>query len=163
MNDTEPLYQLNGQIGGRKVTIRLWPDRLEWGSDRGVSGGKVALGVLTYGLSLLATGVKGNKDNYIAIPVTAITGVTITKNGMSGRLVQVQNSSRQAIEFAVTRGAAEEFKQAIHHAIQMNTGQPVLVAPTIADQIQQLTELYDAGILTETEYETKKAELLERL
>jgi len=36
-------------------------------------------------------------------------------------------------------------------------------APTVPEQLQQLAELRDKGIITAAEFETKKAQLLERM
>ena len=40
---------------------------------------------------------------------------------------------------------------------------PVAPAPDLADQIRKLSELRDAGILTEQEFNAKKADLLARM
>jgi hypothetical protein len=41
--------------------------------------------------------------------------------------------------------------------------QPVAAGPDITDQLRKLGELRDAGVVTNTEFESKKAELLGRL
>lgn len=51
--------------------------------------------------------------------------------------------------------------QAMNRPDQAPAPQPA--GPTIADQIQQLAQLRDAGHLTEMEFQTKKAELLSRM
>lgn len=43
------------------------------------------------------------------------------------------------------------------------TPQPLVPAPDLADQIRKLSELRDAGILTEQEFNAKKADLLARM
>lgn len=62
--------------------------------------------------------------------------------------------------------AFDELRSAIERAIA-ERGRPVAVAsPSAPDhlaQLRQLGELRDAGILTETEFEAKKAEILSRL
>jgi uncharacterized membrane protein YdbT with pleckstrin-like domain len=49
------------------------------------------------------------------------------------------------------------------HAAQPQYQAPVAAAPGLADQINQLAQLRDAGHLTEAEFQAKKAELLSRM
>lgn len=46
---------------------------------------------------------------------------------------------------------------------QVDAAQPAEALPSIADQIRQLAELKNAGILTQAEFDAKKTELLSRL
>ncbi|WP_217584537.1 hypothetical protein [Microbacterium sp. GbtcB4] len=62
--EPRPIIELESHIDGRNAKVRLWADRLEWERPRGVSDGKITAGVLTGGVSLLATGVKGAKDEH---------------------------------------------------------------------------------------------------
>lgn len=52
-----PLHEFTSHIQGKNAQVRIYPDRIEWEQKRGVSGGKLTAGVMTAGLSLLATGV----------------------------------------------------------------------------------------------------------
>jgi hypothetical protein len=49
------------------------------------------------------------------------------------------------------------------HAAQPQYQAPAATAPGLADQINQLAQLRDAGHLTEAEFQAKKAELLSRM
>ena len=40
---------------------------------------------------------------------------------------------------------------------------PAAAAPTVPEQLQQLADLRDRGVITAAEFETKKAQLLERM
>lgn len=55
-------------------------------------------------------------------------------------------------------------KRAAENAKSAATG-PIVHAPApdLADQIRKLAELRDQGVVSETEFQTKKAELLERM
>lgn len=76
--------------------------------------------------------------------------------------------ARQA-ENVVNFGSAkkEQFKQAAAIIRQMcnssNNQSATKTEPDIIEQIKKLAELKEAGILTEEEFNTKKAELLQRL
>jgi hypothetical protein len=176
-----PLYEVNSHIDGAKnAKVRLYQDRIEWERGRGVSGGKITAGVLTGGLSLLATGVKGGKDAYEMLPLKQITSVGNRKDGMLYHLVEVQTAGG-TVGFRVSREDAASFRQAI--LTQMQTAAaaasaPINVqvaaaaavveqsAPSGADhvaQLQQLAQLRDAGILTEDEFASKKQEILSRI
>jgi hypothetical protein len=43
------------------------------------------------------------------------------------------------------------------------TSAPVVAEPSVTDTLKQLGELHAAGVLTQEEFEAKKAELLSRL
>ncbi|WP_255572781.1 SHOCT domain-containing protein [Leucobacter tenebrionis] len=177
----QPLYEAVSHIDGKNATVRLWPDRIEWERKRGVSGAKVTAGVMTAGLSMLATGVKGGKDAYDMVLLEHITNVSNRKDGMLYHLVEVQTASGGAINtiaFRVSRDEAAQFRQAILSAIQehkagsstqvnVNVAQQTTTAapaaPDAAAQLQQLAGLRDAGILSEAEFEAKKTEILARM
>ena len=176
-----PLYQVTSHIDGAKnAKVRLYQDRIEWERGRGVSGAKVTAGLLTGGLSLLATGVKGGKDAFEMLPLQQITSVSNRKDGMLYHLVEVQTAGG-TVAFRVSRDDAATFRQAILTQIQVRATTPVAVQVTTATvveaapaaaaaatpdymaQLQQLAQLRDAGILTDDEFAAKKEEILSRM
>lgn len=178
----QPLYQAVSHIDGKNAMVRLWPDRIEWERKRGVSGAKITAGVMTGGLSMLATGVKGGKDAYDMLLLEHVTNVSNRKDGMLYHLVEVQTASGGAVNtigFRVSRDEAADFRQAILNAIQarkagsatqvnVTVAQPTAApapatAPDHAAQLQQLAGLRDAGVLTDEEFAAKKAEILARM
>ncbi|WP_374460767.1 SHOCT domain-containing protein [Microbacterium sp.] len=180
----EPIIELVSHIEGKNAKVRLWPDRLEWERPRGVSGGKITAGVMTGGLSLLATGVKGGKDEHDMVLLKHVTNVTSRKDGLMYYAVEVQTSSGAAINsvtFRVSKDEAAQFRAAILNAMQEQEAKasaPIVVnapapsatpspapaaAPDLTAQLQQLASLRDAGILTEEEFAAKKAEILARM
>lgn len=174
--DDVPLYEIVSHIDGKNATVKLWPDRIEWERGRGVSGGKITAGVLTGGLSLLATGVKGGKDAYEMLPLDQITSVSNRKDGMLYHLVEVQTAGG-TVGFRVNRDNAASFRKAILDLMQTRAAAPVTVqvanaapehpavaaAPDHVAQLHQLAQLRDAGILTDDEFGIKKQEILSRM
>lgn len=174
--DDVPLYEIVSHIDGKNAKVKLWPDRIEWERGRGVSGGKITAGVLTGGLSLLATGVKGGKDAYEMLPIDQITSVGNRKDGMLYHLVEVQTAGG-TVGFRVNRDDAAAFRQAILNLMQARAATPMQVhvanaapeQPAVAaaadhvGQLQQLAQLRDSGILTDEEFVAKKQEILSRM
>jgi Short C-terminal domain len=178
-NDEEqPLYEIMASNEGKNARVRLWPDRLEWEKSRGISGAKVIAGLATSGLSLLATGIRGNKDAFDMLPLSAITSLSLRKDGMNHQMVVVQTAGG-VIEFRVSRANAADFRLAVINQMQTAAATPnkvevvnqvsTLSAPAeqtpnidLADQLQKLASLRDSGILTEDEFQAKKTQLLER-
>ncbi|MFE4950159.1 DUF2510 domain-containing protein [Leifsonia sp. NPDC056665] len=174
--DDVPLYEIVSHIDGKNAKVKLWPDRIEWERGRGVSGGKITAGVLTGGLSLLATGVKGGKDAYEMLPINQVTSVSNRKDGMLYHLVEVQTAGG-TVGFRVNRDDAAAFRQAILNLMQTRAATPVSVqvsnavteppavttTPDHVAQLHQLAQLRDAGILTDDEFASKKQEILSRI
>jgi hypothetical protein len=179
--DPRPLVELMSHIAGKNAKVRLWPDRLEWEQPRGLSGGKLTAGMMTGGLSLLATGVKGGKEGHDMVLLKYVTNVTSAKDGLIYHAVTVQTASGGAVNnvtFRVNRDEAAQFRASILKAMQAleeKASAPIVVtqaappaalpvaAPDFAAQLQQLASLRDAGILTEEEFVSKKTELLSRM
>lgn len=180
MND-KPLIEFDSHVAGKNATVRLWPDRVEWkqGGWMG-SGSKAALGALTFGASLVVTGVRGKKDESM-IPVRSINSVTNKKSGLTKTMVVV-NTSGGAIEFRCSGSQAEKFKSLLlqqmanggqdphPQAPQQQATPPQQAAPAatpagnpVMEQLQQLAGLRDAGVLSEEEFQAKKTELLGKL
>ncbi|WP_245725831.1 SHOCT domain-containing protein [Propionibacterium cyclohexanicum] len=148
--------------------MTIYPGRLEWRVDRGVSGAKVTAGIMTGGLSMLATGVKHGKAGTEMIPVKAITSVTTAREGMLNWKVSVITAGN-TIDFRVSHKEAEIVKSTLtslilgtHPSLASAAAAPAAGGDTAA-QLQQLASLRDAGVLTEAEFAAKKAEILARL
>lgn len=172
----QPLYRFTSHVLGKNAKVSIYTDRLEWEVARGVSGGKVTAGVLTAGLSVLATGVRNGKAGTEMIPVKAMTSVTTKRDGMLNSKVSVITSGN-TVDFRVSHAEAKVVKDTLtdlmlgkHPAIQDAPPAPAVTVvtpsapqPDVTAQLQQLAGLRDAGILTEEEFTAKKAELLARL
>jgi len=96
-----PLHTFTSHIAGKNAVVKIYANRVEWEKPRGVSGGKLTAGLLTGGLSLLATGVKNGDSGTEMIPVKAITSVATKRDGFSNSVVSV-----------ITAGATVDFRVA---------------------------------------------------
>ena len=110
------LMKFKSHIDGKNADVEIYPDRIEWKREGGVSGAKVAAGMMTLGLSMIATGVKGGRSGSEMIPMKAITGVTTKRDGMINTIVSVTSSS-QAIGFRVSHKEAEQIKTLLHQLV----------------------------------------------
>jgi hypothetical protein len=176
--------QLKSHINGHNADVVIYPDRVEW-SRKGILGtaAKATMGVMTMGASLLATGIRRSEEGEI-IPIDQISHVS-KKRGMGLNTVVVLATSAGDLEMRVSHGDADRVIQLVSaikrgdyktQAASAPTPQvpspapaapeptpPAPVGPSIMDQISQLGQLHDAGILTDEEFAAKKAELLAKL
>lgn len=180
MND-RPLMQFDSHIAGKNATVRVWPDRIEWGKTGLMStGAKLGLGLATAGMSLLATGVRGKGQDEMIL-IRSISSVTSAKSGLTKNEVSVMTPAG-AIAFRCSQREAEDFKRLLLQLVATG-GQPPAPAPApaapvqyapppapsprpaddVMGQLKKLGELRDAGILSDEEFAAKKAELLARL
>ena len=164
-----PIYEVMTMGEGKNARVTLWPDRLEWERGRGISSGKIWAGIMTGGLSLAVTGVRGNKDAFETLPLSAISSVSLRK-GDGGQIVSVSTAGGD-IDFLVSRQNAADFRLAIINQMQVREATPqkvVIEGQTpaqiqnvdYADQLKKLAELRDAGILSEEEFQAKKTDIL---
>ncbi|CPU70609.1 Uncharacterised protein [Mycobacteroides abscessus] len=79
--------------------------------------------------------------------------IDISISGRSAQIKQIAHGRGETLIAAFRRVRSEAAAPA----------QPVAAAPDLADQIRKLSELRDAGILTEAEFNAKKADLLSRM
>lgn len=110
------LLRFKSHINGKNADVEIYTDRIEWLMARGVSGGKITAGVLTGGLSMLATGVKNGKAGTEMIPMKSVTGVSSKRDGMINTVVTV-TSSGSAIGFRVSHKEAEQMRQLLSQLI----------------------------------------------
>lgn len=175
-----PLLDFTSHIDGKNAKVQVWADRVEW-NWRGMmgAGAKAGLAVMTLGVSYAATGV-GRKQASETIPIKSITSVTTKKGKGLQTIVQVITSGN-TLDMRISHREAELVRSTINqlingtHPAQQRQQQPApaVAAPAaasaapaavdVAQQLQQLASLRDAGILTEAEFSNKKAELLARI
>lgn len=181
--ESQPLYAFTSHIDGKNAKISIYADRVEWIKPRGISGGKITAGLMTGGLSLLATGVKNGKSGTEMIPVKTISSVTTRRDGMLNTVVSVITSGN-TVDFRVSHAEAKTVKDTLTQlimgshpaqqaapaavAVPAAPAAPAPAAPVAAPTdvpaaLQQLATLRDAGVLTQDEFDAKKAELLARI
>lgn len=187
------VHRFKSHIDGKNADVVIYADRIEWALEArtGMSTGrKVALGAVTGGLSLLATGVSGKQKGSEVIPLKSISSVTTKKDGLRFTNVSVICTGN-TIDFRVGHGEAPQIRDTItalllgSHPAQLAPVLPPLppaatlpppppsaaapapalppaaaVEPSLADKLRELGELRDAGVLDETEFAAAKAKLL---
>nr|WP_313314604.1 PH domain-containing protein [Dietzia maris] len=96
----------------------------------------------------------------------AIQSLGVSKK-MTGETINIAISGRNAEITNIFHGEGEALVAAFREVRNMRTAPPAqpVAAPAlaVADQIRQLADLHQAGILTDDEFAAKKAELLDRL
>ncbi len=125
-------------------------------------------------LAKMAKGSTGEKD----IDLHAITAVQLKKPGLTVGFIQLtikgesakRGGSFNAVkdENALTLRWAKQYKQAVQakdmiERVRVQANRPATPPPDFADQIRRLKELHDQGLLTASEFEQKKTEILSRL
>jgi hypothetical protein len=170
---SQPLMMFKSHIEGKNADVVVYADRVEWSKEGSVSKGKLALGAATGGLSLLKTGVAGRQRGSEVIPIKSMSSVTTEKDGFRFTKVQVICSGN-TIDFRVGHDEAAQIKELLtsliignHPAQQVSNAPPAAPAPPdgpdVMEQIRKLGELKEAGLLSEEEFQAKKADLLDRL
>lgn len=136
---------------GRNAHVRLFSDRIEREKPRG------------------RLSVSNAAQDHEVIPIRSVTSVNIKKDGLKLSKVTVKSGGGE-IPFRFRHQDAQSFRSAIMPLV-IAAGHPPSQAvpaasaaePDVADQIRKLAELRDAGIVSEEEFQTKKAELLKRM
>jgi hypothetical protein len=122
--------------------LLIFPDRVEY-----INHGKPTL-----------TGKKGKGTE--VIPVSRISSVS-SKKSLIFEHVQITTSG-QTIDFKSTPWVAPALKQTILGL--MNSGvEPSSTTVNPLEQLKEIAQLHEAGILTDEEFAEKKAELLKRV
>ena len=98
-----------------------------------------------------------------SFPLTKITAIEMSK-GMIGKKINLKMSGNTAKMTMISQGDPDAFVAYIRENMGEKAAAPAaLAADDIPTQIQKLASLKDAGILTEEEFSTKKAELLAKM
>lgn len=132
---------------GRNAKVTLYADRIERVKERS----RVSLS-------------SARQDTEVT-PVKTVTSVEAKKDGVMFTKVDVY-AAGHTIEFRFRHDDAQRFKDALMGLIlkedaPAQSGAPEALDPT--DQIAKLAALRDSGVLTEDEFQQKKAELLDRM
>lgn len=126
------LLEITSHIDGKNAQVRVYPDRIEWERGKSVSAGKLTAGVLTGGMSLLATGVGTRKGAGVeVIPMRSITSVTQRRDTMANDVVSVITAGN-TIDMRCSKAEAGRLRQMILDGISGRLDQsqaPVRQAP----------------------------------
>jgi hypothetical protein len=129
---------------GRNATVTLYPDRIE----RVKARSRVSVS-------------KAVQETEVT-PVRAVSSVQARKDGW--KTVVTVFASGNNIDFRFEHDEAHRFKDALMSLVTA-PGNPLSVptsgsAPSTADELKKLTELRDAGVLSDAEFDAQKAKLL---
>ncbi|MEU9519349.1 SHOCT domain-containing protein [Streptomyces sp. NPDC048224] len=175
---SDALMTFKSHIEGKNADVAIHHDRVEWTRNRGMSAKKLTAGFLTGGASLLATGVRSSDAGSEMIPVRSISSVVTKRDGLMYTKVVVV-ASGNTIDFRVPHDSAPGIKALLTDLVlgkipapgqapsavtrPVQAAAPAAQASTPVEQLRQLAELRDAGILSEEEFTAKKAEILARM
>jgi|GEM_PF-1515487 len=170
MGFEEPLLQLRVRINDNPGRLWVFPDRIEYDAKGATSKGKVALGVMTGGVSMLATGVRGRGDRTV-ISLREVNSISRKRESMNRDIVTVLTAGN-SFAISCTKSEAEKLQAILQNAMNSlhaaSHSAPAVVAvgttgqqeKTAIEKVHELTELYQAGILTAEEYSAAKAKAL---
>lgn len=186
----QPVLQFKSHIEGKNADVAIYPDRVEW-SRKGLmgAGSKAALGFMTMGASLLATGIRRSEDGEI-IPIASITHIA-KKRGKGLNTVVVLTTSGGDLAMRVAHSDADQVIRTIQAAQRGELVAPAEAVVTeqtygsapaagygyvppveeppaaggedVMAQLERLGALHSSGILTDEEFAAKKADLLSRM
>lgn len=106
--------------------------------------------------------IVGIKRIKMSLPYNRIAQVNIIRGVFKADLEVVNaGGAHNLIIKALDKDEAEKAKTLIESKIkQTGSGQPSIASFSVADELRKLSELKDAGILTQDEFERQKAKLL---
>lgn len=145
--------QFKSSIEGRNADVAIHVDRVEWGKP----GGRFV----------------GGKASSSMIPIKSLSSVTTMKDGLLFHKVRLI-ASGSTIDIRVDKALAESVKATVTQLMLGTHPSQVADAPpppppaastaaasgSVADELQKLAGLRDAGVLDESEFATQKARLL---
>jgi uncharacterized membrane protein YdbT with pleckstrin-like domain len=124
--------------------------------------------VLTTDRLVHRSGVIGRRSR--EIPLDHLTDISY-RQSLLGRLVGIgdlllESAGRDSLETFTALPHPADIQREIHQQLEIGRDRrsgPLVGGPSIAAQIDELADLARRGVLTQTEFETKKTELLNRL
>ena len=134
-----PLLEITSHINGKNAKVRIYSDRIEWERGKQVSSGKIAAGVMTGGLSLLATGVRTRHGAGVEmIPMHQVTSVTQRRDSPLNDVVSVITSG-STIDMRCSRREADQMRALILDGVMgrlkpQDFARAVAPQPTVAPQ-----------------------------
>ncbi|PPH99745.1 hypothetical protein C5C95_06270 [Rathayibacter sp. AY1B7] len=124
------------------------------------------------------SGARGTEKQ---LPIAVVSSIQYKKGGLTvgyiqltvpgdaqkkfaGKTQTIQQDENAVTFYSKQNDEAKQFAEAVNEAIHAaHQGTAAPAAPDLADQLQKLAGLRDAGVLTEDEFAAKKAELLARM
>jgi hypothetical protein len=119
-----PIVEITSHITGKNAQVRVYSDRVEWEIAKTVSGAKITAGVLTMGMSLLATGIGTRRGSGVEmIPMRSITSVSQRRDTAFNEVVSVITSGN-TIDMRCSKADADRLRQVIMAGINGTLNAP---------------------------------------
>jgi hypothetical protein len=168
----EARQKMRTKVGGGKEIKRLaghlWDDEHVERMSTGSYGAGTGLFVLTdRRLLFLKEGITKTTEDFPLDKVSSVQWATGMMTGTvtvfaSGNKAEIKNVNKDDGK-AITDLVRQRLSAGKPASPTEPVAQPAPGGPDIPDQIRKLGELRDAGVLTDEEFESKKAELLSRM
>lgn len=158
--------KLNMKMGVRRELKRL-PEKLGEGEEvlnlaGGTVGSKQGLVVVTNErLMFYAAGVVGEHTEEFAY--RSISSIEASTSMMSGKLRVYVSGNKAEITSVMPKGAVNEIAEYVRARLGTAASSPPPVAPAgdgAGDRLRKLAALRDEGLISDAEYESKRAEML---
>lgn len=156
-----------------KLEIRMLPSLLR-GRERvlGIASGThnkklCAICLTTERMLFVDKGLLATQLDVSEVPISSITRVS-TRRSMTGEGIEIATAGSVLLVERVMHGQAEELSRRLHEAqtIQRNGSTPSnspLAKESPLDALKKLSELHDAGVLTDEEFAAKKLKLMDQI
>lgn len=142
------ILQVVSREEGRNSRVTLYPDRIERVKEK-------AFGSLS----------RARQDTEVT-PIRSVSSVQAKKAGLRTNVIVY--ASGNTIEFRLGHDEAQRFKDSLMKLVlaaaspapAAPAAAPVAAGPSLTQQLKELGELRDSGVLTEEEFSAQKAKLL---
>ena len=118
--------------------------------------------ISTKGLHVFRRGMLKSNRSGEFLPIHLISGIAFAKSVLSGGRLSTSGPQSNEELIQVDTKTAENFSQKTKALLaSVGSGAPVNAAPDAADQIRKLAGLLTDGLITQEEFDAKKAKLLD--
>jgi hypothetical protein len=147
--EEQPIRRFTSHVDGLNAIVSIFPNRIEW----------------------LKPGVFRQQGTE-TLPISSISSVRTKRDGMLNTVVTVVVSNND-LDFRVSHAEAVIVRDLLNRLLFEVRSAPAATAavhhhaaeqrPDPIEQIRQLAQLRDAGVVSEAEFEAKKAQLLSQI
>lgn len=137
----EPLLTVESRDEGRNARVHVWPDRIE--RVRARSFGSLS---------------RSPQDTEVT-PMHAVSSVQTERKGF--RTIVRVHATGNSIDFRVPHDDAVRFKELVTRLSLESHAPGTAIPKSAVDQVRELAELRDQGLMSPDEFEQKRRELLE--
>lgn len=141
----------------------IQPGRVDTFKDVGFQGGVGTLLLSDKRVHYFSRGlVKSLTNSHEFLEFSKITGVELRKNMAFGQMIYISRAENSDTWTQLNKEEAQAFVSALQKCIsESGTSKPSLADPL--DQIKKLKDLLDLGAISQSEFDSKKAELMGKI